>query len=270
MAYREASVLPKAEIGVLGSSGFYSFLDAPDEVAIETPYGSPSDSVSVGEISGRRVAFIPRHGRRHQLPPHAINYRANMWSFRELGVTRVLAPCAAGSLQPDVGPGDFVVCDQIFDRTWGRRDTYYDGPETVHVSMADPYCPELRSVAIEAAGLLDINVHSQGTMVVIQGPRFSTRAESAFYSTQGWHVIGMTQYPEVVLARELEMCFVNISLVTDYDAGVTGHRPVSVEAVLEVFRDNTEKLGKLLLEIIPRIPEHRACVCGDVLRSSRI
>jgi 5'-methylthioadenosine phosphorylase len=263
-------LLPRADIGVFGGSGFYSFLDDPREVAIETPYGIPSDSVSVGEISGRRVAFMPRHGRKHELPPHAINYRANLWAFRELGVTRVLGPCAAGSLQPDIGPGDFVVCDQVFDRTWGRRDTFYDGPQTVHVSMADPYCPELRPVAIESAESLGITVHPQGTMVVIQGPRFSTRAESAFYSAQGWHVISMTQYPEVALARELEMCFVNISLVTDYDAGVMGHRPVSVEAVLQVFRDNTARLGKLLLDIIPRIPEIRTCFCGDVLRSSRI
>jgi 5'-methylthioadenosine phosphorylase len=263
-------LLPKAEVGVFGGSGFYSFLEGPREVAIETPYGLPSDSVSVGEISGRKVAFMPRHGRHHELPPHAINYRANMWAFRELGITRVLAPCAAGSLQPNIRPGDFVVCDQIFDRTSGRRDTFYDGPETVHVTMADPYCPHLRSVAVEAAGLLGINVHPQGTMVVTQGPRFSTRAESAFYSGQGWHVIGMTQYPEVVLARELQMCFVNISLVTDYDAGVTGHSPVSAEAVLQVFRENTEKLGKLLNDILPRIPVERTCFCADVLRSSRI
>jgi 5'-methylthioadenosine phosphorylase len=261
---------PTAEIGIFGGSGFYSFLHEPKELMVDTPYGAPSAEISIGRVSGRSVAFMPRHGRKHQLPPHVINYRANMWAFQKLGVTRVLGPCAAGSLQPDIGPGDFVVCDQILDRTWGRKDSFYDGPETVHVPLADPYCPDLRSVAVEAAGSLGISVHSRGTMVVTQGPRFSTRAESAFYSAQGWHVIGMTQYPEVALARELEMCFVNISLVTDYDAGVRGNRAVSVEAVLEVFRENTVKLGTLLLEIIPKIPLERTCPCGSVLRSSRI
>ncbi len=191
------------DIGVFGGSGLYALLDDVTEVVVETPYGPPAAPVHIGRLGDRRVAFLPRHGIDHAYPPHRINYRANVWAMRELGVTRLLAPCASGSLQPEIEPGDFVVCDQLVDRTSGRSQTYFDGPGANHVSFADPYCPELRAVAVDAGRAEGITVHETGTVVVIEGPRFSTRAESNWYRSAGWQVINMTQYPEAYLAREL-------------------------------------------------------------------
>ena len=261
-----------AEIGVFGGSGFYSLLERADEVTVETPYGPPSDVITIGEVAGRRVAFLPRHGRRHQFPPHMINYRANIAAMKQLGVTRILAPNAAGSLQPHIRPGDFVFCDQLVDRTSGRRDTFFDGPETVHISLADPYCPQLREVAWAAAQRLGLPSHRTGTVVVIQGPRFSTRSESRWFRASGWEVINMTQYPEAVLAREAELCFLNISLITDYDVGVEGDpqaRPVSAEEVLRTFQANLGRLRELILGIIAATPRERPCPCGSALAGAR-
>jgi 5'-methylthioadenosine phosphorylase len=254
---------------VFGGSGFYSFLEGIEEVEVKTPYGSPSAPVAVGEVGGRRTAFIPRHGSKHQFPPHRIPYRANLWAFKELGVTRVLGPCAVGSLRADVEPGHFVVCDQLVDRTTGRADTYYDGPVTTHISFADPYCPTMREVAIKQGRDLGLPVHERGTVVVVQGPRFSTRSESKWYQSQGWEVINMTQYPEAALARELELCYTNISLVTDYDVGVGDRPPVSHEEVIRVFNENNERLRELLFRIIPGIPQERECPCATALQGAR-
>jgi 5'-methylthioadenosine phosphorylase len=205
------------------------------------------------------------------LPPHAINYRANVWAMKELGVTRLIGPCAAGSLRPEVAPGHFVISDQLVDRTAGRKDTFYDGPVTTHVSFADPYCPELRRLAVEEARAQGIEVHDGGTVVTIQGPRFSTRAESRWYQSQGWEVINMTQYPEAYLARELEICYVSIALITDYDVGLEREaEAVSHEAVLEVFQANNDKLRKLLFALAPAIPEERSCPCSTALHGARI
>jgi 5'-methylthioadenosine phosphorylase len=264
--------LPKAELGVFGGSGFYSFLDGVTEHAVETPYGDPSDKLAIGEVEGHKVAFLPRHGRRHQYPPHKINYRANLWAMKQLGVTRVIGPCAAGSLQPEAEPGHFVVCDQIVDRTSGRPDTFYDGPETTHISFADPYCPELRALAVEKAKQLGITVHDGGTMVVIQGPRFSTRAESKWFQQAGWEVINMTGHPEALLARELELCYVNVSLITDYDVGLEGLpgiAPVSHAEVVRVFEENNAKLKDLLMALLPAIPGERSCPCATALTGAR-
>jgi 5'-methylthioadenosine phosphorylase len=264
--------LPKAELGVFGGSGFYSFLDGVTERAVKTPYGDPSDKVAIGEVEGRTVAFLPRHGRQHQYPPHKINYRANLWAMKELGVTRVVGPCAAGSLQAEAEPGHFVVCDQIVDRTSGRPDTFYDGPETTHVTFADPYCPELRGLAIEKAKQHEITVHDGGTMVVIQGPRFSTRAESKWFQQAGWKVINMTGHPEALLARELEICYVNVSLITDYDVGLEGMpgvAPVSHAEVVRVFEENNAKLRDLLFSLLPAIPSERSCPCATALDGAR-
>src|ERR671933_655274 len=232
----------RADIGVFGGSGFYSLMEGPvDQVSVQTPFGSPSDTFAVGRVGDARVAFLPRHGPQHRIPPHSINYRANLWAMAQLGVTRVIAPTAAGSLQPHIKPGDFVVCDQFVDRTYAREQTFYDGPRVVHISSADPYCADLRARSIGAGRELGITVHERGTVVVIQGPRFSTRAESRWYSAQGWEVINMTQYPEVALARELEMCYTNLSLITDYDVGVEEDptvSAVSAEAVVRVFNEN--------------------------------
>jgi 5'-methylthioadenosine phosphorylase len=262
-----------AEIGVFGGSGFYRLLEHPQEHRVETPHGAPSDVLHIGEIGGRRVAFMPRHGSRHQYPAHAVNYRANVWAMWSVGVSRLLGPCAAGSLQRHVRPGDFVVCDQFVDRTRARADTFYNGPQTVHVSTAEPYCPELRPLAAAAAGELGIPVHDRGTVVVIQGPRFSTRAESRWFSEQGWEVINMTQYPECALARELELCYVNVSLITDYDAGVEGEPgigAVSAEDVVRVFTRNNARLLELLHLVIPRIPASRACLCATALQGATL
>jgi len=238
-------------------------------VDVETPYGPPSAPPVVGEISGRRVAFIPRHGLKHQFPPHRVPYQANAWAMRELGVERIVGPNACGSLQPHVKPGDFVICDQLVDRTNDRPNTFYDGPLTTHISFADPYCPVMRDVAIEKGRQLGIPLHERGTVVVIEGPRFSTRAESTWFKGAGWEVVNMTQYPEAVLARELEICYANISLITDYDVGVEDVPPVTHEEVVRVFAENNERLRGLLFEIIPALPSERGCPCSTALSGAR-
>ncbi len=244
-----------AEIGVFGGSGFYSLLDEVREVKVDTPYGAPSDSIFLAEVDGRRVAFLPRHGRRHTIPPHRINYRANVWAMRALGVKAVISPCAAGSLRRDVAPGDFVVCDQFVDRTSGRADTFFDGPIVSHLSSAETYDPALRQVAIDVIREHGIPVHERGTVVVIQGPRFSTKAESRWFSDAGWEVINMTQYPEAFLCRELGMAVVNISLITDYDAGVLeGTEAVDALSVLEVFERNAARIQQVVLDMVRRFP----------------
>jgi 5'-methylthioadenosine phosphorylase len=261
-----------AEIGVFGGTGFYGLMERAEEHWIETPYGPPSDKVAVGEIAGRKVAFLPRHGRDHRYPPHMVNYRANVWAFKELGVRRIIGPTACGSLQPAVKPGDMVVADQIVDRTSGRKDTFYDGPIVTHVSFADPYCPQLRPAAVAALRELGITTHERGTIVVIQGPRFSTRAESKWFAGHGWEVINMTNYPECYLARELEMCYVNISLITDYDVGLEGEagiEPVSHNAVLEVMRSNNERVKQAIFRLIASMPTERTCGCGSALQGAR-
>jgi 5'-methylthioadenosine phosphorylase len=264
----------RAEIGVFGGSGFYRFLDQVDLVHVETPFGIPSDDIAIGQVGGHNVAFIPRHGRKHTLPPAAINYRANLWALHSLGVSRVIGPNASGSLQANIKPGDFVVCDQFVDRTTGRADTFYDrGPKVAHVSTAHPYCPVLRDLAVRAGRDLGVTVHDRGTVVVVQGPRFSTRAESKWYSASGWQVINMTQYPEVALARELEMCYVTVSLITDYDSGLEGDpdvKPVSAADVEQFFASNNARVRDLILRLIPTIPVERSCPCATAMKGAVI
>ena len=263
----------RAKVGIFGGSGFYRFLEEHEELQVETAYGPPSAPLKLSRMGSKEVAFLPRHGERHQFPPHAVPYRANLSAFHQVGVERVIGPCAVGSLDPMRKPGEFVICDQFVHFTTGRKDTFYDGPQTTHISTADPYCPELRRIARESAERLGIPVHYGGTVVVIQGPRFSTRAESRFYRGQGWDVINMTQYPEVVLARELEMCYVNISLVTDYDSGLEGDpsvKPVSHEEVVRIFDQNLENLRRLITEMVGQIPETRSCQCGSSLEHARL
>jgi 5'-methylthioadenosine phosphorylase len=259
---------PRAEIGVFGGSGLYSLLDDAHEHRISTPFGAPSAPVTIGEVSGRSVAFLPRHGLSHQFPPHMINYRANVWAMKELGVSRIIGPNAVGSLQPDVKPGDFVIADQFVDRTSGRKDTFYDGPVVTHVSSADPYCPTMRAVASQKAAELGIMAHPTGTVVVIQGPRFSTRSESRWFAGQGWEVINMTQYHEAYLCLELEMCYCNISLVTDHDVGAEGVVPVSNEEVIRVFNENNARVRDLIFAMIPALPDTRDCPCATALQGA--
>ena len=253
-----------ADIGVFGGSGFYKFLDDIKEVKIETPYGMPSDSLFIGKIGAHKVAFMPRHGRSHTILPHLINYRANVWAMKEVGCKRVISPCAAGSLQKHVAPGSFVIADQFVDWTDGRKTTFYEGPVVQHPSPADPYCPELRELAIKTGKDLGITIHDHGTVVVINGPRFSTKSESAFFTRQGWEVINMTAFPEAYLVKELNMCPLNISLITDYDAGLVGDvPPVSHEAVMEVFNNNVANLKSLLFTMIENIPADANCECAN-------
>ena len=258
-------------VGIFGGSGFYRLLDDVEEVAVDTPYGPPSAHIRIGAIEGARVAFMPRHGDEHTLPPHRINYRANIWAMKQVGATRIIGPTACGALKPELEPGTFVFCDQFVDRTRGREDTFYDGPQTTHVSAADPYCPGLRETLMGCARELGIPVAETGTVVVIQGPRFSTRAESRWFSGAGWDVVNMTQYPEAWLARELELCYANVSLVTDYDVGLEGMPdipPVSVEAAVRVFADNLDRLRALLFGVLPKIGPQPDDICARALSSA--
>ena len=247
----------RADVAVIGGSGFYSFLEDPEDVVVPTPYGEPSAPVSVGEVGGRRVAFLPRHGRGHDYPPHRINYRANLWALRSLGVRQVLAPCAVGGLRSEVAPGDLVVPDQLVDRTSGRESTYVERG-AVHLPFADPYCPRLSAALAEPAG-----VRRGGTMVVIDGPRFSTRAESKDYASRGWTLINMTGAPEAALARELRMCLATIALVTDMDAGVEPDQGVRQQDVFALFAENTERLKGLLAGVIADLPDPAGCTCDS-------
>jgi 5'-methylthioadenosine phosphorylase len=251
-----------AEIGVIGGSGLYALLDNATEVEVTTPYGAPSDKITVAEVGGRRVAFLPRHGRDHRFPPHKIPYRANLWALRSLGVRQILAPCAVGGLRPELGPGTFVVPDQLVDRTSGRTQTYYD-TGAVHVSFADPYCPTGRATVLNSAA--QVNAVDGGTMVVVEGPRFSTRAESRWFTAIGGTIVNMTGHPEAVLARELALCYTAIALVTDLDAGVEGDHGVTQEEVFKVFAENTTRLRDVLLQAVTELPAERTCPCRNAL-----
>ena len=261
----------KATIGIFGGSGFYSFLGDVKEYTIETPYGKTSDKIAIGKVAGKNVAFMPRHGKDHSITPGDVNYRANIWAMKQIGCKYLISPCAAGSLQKEVKPGDIVFCDQFVDWTFGRRkDTFFEGPIVTHVSAAETYCPNLRKLAIQSAEKLGLSFHKTGTVVVINGPRFSSKAESKFFTSQGWGVINMTQYPESYLAKEMDMCPLNISLITDYDAGlVSDTEPVSHGAVMEVFKNNIENLKALLVQIITDFEEYD-CACHKTFENSRV
>ena len=255
-----------APIGVIGGSGFYEFVDDPTPVEVETPFGAPSEPVVTGYVGGRPVAFMPRHGRDHRFPPHRVPYRANLWALRAVGVRQVLAPCAVGSLRPELAPASLVVPDQVVDRTWGREHTFYDGiGPVVHVTFADPYCPIGRRAVVEAAAADGWPAADGGSLVVIQGPRFSTRAESRHHTEQGWAVVGMTGQPEAALARELALCYTSIAIVTDLDAGVEAGEGVSHLEVLEEFSRSVARVRALLARVISTLPADRACSCGHAL-----
>ncbi len=260
-----------AEIGIFGGSGFYDLLKNFKEVEIKTPYGKPSDKIAVGEYEGKKIAFLPRHGKSHKYPPHKIPYRANLWAFKSLGVKKIIAPSASGSLNVKIKPGDFVICDQFVDRTKKREDSFFNGPKVAHVSSAEPYCENLRKIAAKSCEKLKISHHKKGTVVVIEGPRFSTVAESKWFQNQKWDVINMTQYPECILARELEMCYVNISLITDYDAGVIHDKkfkPVDLKEVIKIFNENNEKVKKLIFEMIKNIDLNSVCACESAMKNA--
>ena len=261
-------------IGVFGGSGFYSLLDDVRKEHLKTPYGEPSGDFALGSLDGQEMVFLARHGSKHTVPPAQINYRANLWAMKKLGVTQLIAPTAAGSLQPWIKPGDFVVCDQFVDHTQGRADTFFTGPRVAHVSAADPYCPRLRALAVATGRELGVTMHDGGTVVVINGPRFSSRAESRWFAAQGWEVVNMTQYPEQILARELELCYVNIALITDYDSGLEGSpdiAPVTVAEVERFFRTNNDRVRELILQLIPKLAGgERNCPCPTAMEQAFI
>jgi 5'-methylthioadenosine phosphorylase len=249
-------------IGVFGGSGFYELLSDARPVEASTPFGSPAAPVTVSSIGSTEVAFMPRHGTDHEFPPHRIPYRANLLAMQSLGVERIIAPTAVGSIYSDFAPGQFVVPDQLVDRTWGRESTFFDGPDTRHIPFADPYCPELRAGAAHAVRTVTGSVHEGGTTVVVQGPRFSTRAESASYAAAGWHLLNMTQLPEAALARELGICYANIAVVTDYDVGVPGDvPPVTHDEVLLRFGQALDTLRDILTRLIPIAAGKRSMPC---------
>ncbi|WP_413810612.1 S-methyl-5'-thioadenosine phosphorylase [Streptomyces sp. OE57] len=253
-----------AEIGVIGGSGFYQLLSDARRIPMDTPYGRPSEDPAVGTVANRRVAFLPRHGGDHRFPPHRINYRANIWALRSIGVRRVLAPCAVGSLRRDLPPGTVVIPDQLVDRTSGRAQTFYD-EGAVHVRFADPYCEDGRKSVLKAATSAAAEVADGGTMVVVEGPRFSTRAESQAYARAGWSLVNMTGHPEAVLARELGLCYTSLALVTDFDAGMDASESVEQDDVLRVFAANSEHLRDLVLRTVEHLPRRRDCHCAAAL-----
>ncbi|MCL5100746.1 MAG: S-methyl-5'-thioadenosine phosphorylase [Candidatus Marsarchaeota archaeon] len=258
------------DIGIIGGSGFYSLIENAEEVEMTTEYGHPSDKVSIGTINGKSIAFIPRHGKKHTYPPHKVPYKANIEALSKLGVKRIITTVAVGSLKEEYAPGDFVFIDQFVNMTWGRDDTFFHSNPVIHISPADPYCSELRALASSESKNLNIKHHDNGTVVVVNGPRFSTRAESKFFKNQGFDIINMTQYPEVALAKEKGICYLGIGIVTDYDAGLENKdiKPVNATDVLKVFEKNVSTAKNLITELISKVPENKSCNCSKALEEA--
>jgi 5'-methylthioadenosine phosphorylase len=260
----------QAEIGVIGGTGLYdpNLLKNVAEITVDTPYGKPSDAITVGELGGRTVAFLPRHGKLHTIRPTDINVRANIWALKRLGVKRILAASTVGSLREDYQPGDIVFADQFIDRTTNREQSFYTVVEArvCHISVAEPMCPQLHKTVIDAAKNLKIKMHEKGTYVCIEGPRFSTKAESKMYQQWGTDVIGMTMVPEVVLAREAEICYTNISTVTDYDCWKD--HAVCVDDIINIMRTSIENVKRIITEAIAKTPSECSCECGQALRGA--
>jgi 5'-methylthioadenosine phosphorylase len=257
-----------AEIGIIGGTGVYDpeFLKDSRDIKMATPFGEPSDFVTVGNFRGREIAFIPRHGKGHRIPPHRINSRANIWALKELGVTAILAPAAVGSLKEDIVPGDIVLPSQFIDRTDGRPNTFYEGGQVCHISTADPFCPDLMKLVRRVCSSFDLRFHTDATYICVQGPRFSTRAESRLFRSWGADIVGMTLVPECVLAREAQICYLPIATVTDFD--VWAERPVSVDEVVATLKDNVLKTRRILEETIPKIAQYRGCDCKNALKDA--
>ncbi len=258
----------KARIGIIGGTGVYDpkMFELKETVRPFTPYGPPSDDIQIGTMEGVDVAFLPRHGKGHVYPPHKVNYKANIWALKDVGVDRIISPCAVGSLQEEFEPGEIVIVDQFIDMTKNRAYSFYDGPKTVHISMADPFCPEMRSIFVKEAKRKKVPVHDKGTYVCIEGPRFSTRAESQMYRAFA-DIIGMTLVPECQLAREMEMCYCSLAMITDYD--VWADHPVDTATILRTMAENVDKIRTLIEVALPKIPAVRKkCPCPDSLKAA--
>ena len=256
------------EIGIFGGTGVYDsgLLKDAREITVDTPYGSTSDSITVGMFRERKIAFMPRHGKKHSIPPHLINYRANIWAFKELGITRIIAPSAVGSLREEIEPGHFALPGQFLDFTRSRKGTFSKDGRVIHISVADPFCPELQSLIVRSATDQRVDIHKDCTYVCIEGPRFSTKAESRFYRSTGADIIGMTLVPECQLAREAQMCYASISTVTDYD--VWAEKPVTAKEVIDTLAKNTKKTKQILAELVECIPRTRGCACSEALKDA--
>jgi len=256
------------EIGIFGGTGIYNsgLLDDSQEIDIDTPYGKPSDTITVGIFKGRKIAFLPRHGKKHTIPPHMINFKANIWAFKELGITRIIAPSAVGSLKEELEPGHFALPSQFLDFTKSRNGSFSKEGKVIHISVADPFCPELQASILQVTDKQDLKIHKDCTYVCIEGPRFSTKAESKFYKSVGADIIGMTLVPECQLAREAQMCYASISTVTDYD--VWAEKPVTAKEVLVTLSKNVDKTKKILTELIGEIPKDRSCSCAKALEEA--
>ena len=257
-----------AEIGFFGGTGIYDsgLLKESKEITIDTPYGKTSDSITIGEFNGRKVAFMPRHGKKHTIPPHLINYKANIWAFKELGVKRIIAPSAVGSLKEEFEPGNFALPTQFIDFTKSRKGTFSEDGRVIHISVADPFCPELQNIILDVANEQQVKIHNDATYVCIEGPRFSTKAESKFYKSTGADIIGMTLVPECQLAREAQICYASISTVTYYD--VWAEKPVTAKEVMETLSKNVEITKKILTLLINKIPETKSCSCDKALEEA--
>ncbi|MFQ6025618.1 MAG: S-methyl-5'-thioadenosine phosphorylase [Nitrosopumilaceae archaeon] len=258
----------QAEIGIFGGTGLYDpdLLDETKEITVDTPFGKTSDSIIVGNFKGKRIAFMPRHGKKHTIPPHLINYRANIWAFKEMGIKRIIAPSAVGSLKEEIKPGDFSLPSQFIDFTKSRTGSFFEDDKVVHISVADPFCPELQAAVIKTADGLNVKLHENCTYVCIEGPRFSTKAESKLYKSLGADIIGMTLVPECQLAREGQMCYVSISTVTDYDVWV--EKTVTAKEVIQTLSKNVEITKKVLTGLPDMIPSHRKCSCENALQEA--
>jgi len=258
----------KADIAIIGGTGVYDpeLIENAERVKVYTPYGSPSSTITIGDYEGLKIAFLPRHGDGHVIPPHMIPYRANIWALKELGVKRIVASSAVGSLRMDYEPGDFVLTNQFIDRTKTRKDTFYEGGTIAHVSSADPVCPQLHDFFGNHADKLGLTCHKEGTYVCIQGPRFSSRAESKLFRQWGCDIIGMTMYPEIILAREAEICYVSVAMVTDYD--VWADKPVTAAEVIETMEGNSANFKKLIMSALPEIPKEMTCDCANALKGA--
>ena len=257
-----------AEIGIFGGTGIYDsgLLKESKEITIETPYGKTSDSITIGEFNERKVAFMPRHGKKHTIPPHLINYKANIWAFKELGVKRIIAPSAVGSLKEEFEPGNFALPSQFIDFTKSRKGTFSEDGRVIHISVADPFCPELQNIILDVVNEQQVKIHKDATYVCIEGPRFSTKAESKFYKSTGADIIGMTLVPECQLAREAQICYASISTVTDYD--VWAEKPVTAKEVMETLSKNVKVAKTLLTVLIDKIPETKSCSCEKALEEA--
>jgi 5'-methylthioadenosine phosphorylase len=256
-------------VGVIGGSGLYDIqgLTQVKEVRLSTPFGNPSDAYVVGRLGDRRMVFLPRHGRGHRILPTELNFRANIWGMKMLGVTRIVSVSAVGSMREDIAPGDFVVIDQFFDRTRHRTDTFFGEGVVAHVMFADPVCADVRAVLLGAARAIGVKVHDGGTYINMEGPQFSTRAESRIYRSWGVDVIGMTNLQEAKLAREAEICYATVAMATDYDCWHESHDDVSVEAVMATMAANVGHAKDLIARAAPRMPARRTCACADALRT---